>query len=125
MLNRLFLFCGICFSLFVWAQKVDTTALDAQAAELRALVQRAPQLALKKVPLQIQSPSPDWGIGYPSSVVMDNSGLIYFLQRHEEPGRPPVRGNADPVIVVNPEGKVLRSWGKGMFKIPHSIRIDP
>jgi sugar lactone lactonase YvrE len=125
MRKPLLLCCGICFSLFVWAQKPDTAALDAQAAELRALVQHAPQLACNKVQLAIQPPTPDWGIGYPSSVVMDSSGLIYFLQRHEEPNRPPVRGNADPVIVVNREGKVLRSWGKGMFKIPHSIRIDP
>jgi sugar lactone lactonase YvrE len=109
----------------VWAQKADTTASDAQAAELRALVQRAPQLALKKVEVQIQPPAPDFGIGFPSSVAMDTSGLIYILQRHQEPGRPPVSGNADPVVVVNREGKVLRSWGKGMFKIPHAIRIDP
>ncbi len=115
--------CIVCLPL--WAQKPDTTVSDAQAAELRALVQHAPQLAYKKVELQIQPPSPDFGIGYPSSVAMDNSGLIYFLQRHEEPNRPPVRGNADPVIVVNRDGKVLRSWGKGMFKIPHAIRVDP
>jgi sugar lactone lactonase YvrE len=122
---KLLLCCGTCFSLFVWAQKPDTTALDAQAAELRALVQRAPQLALKKVEVKLQPPTPDFGIGFPSSVAMDSSGLIYILQRHEEPGRPPVRGNADPVVVVNRDGKVLRSWGKGMFKIPHAIRIDP
>ena len=24
-----------------------------------------------------------------------------------------------------PDGKVLRSWGKGLYTIPHSIRIDP
>jgi len=122
-MRKTFVFSVACLTL--WAQKVDTSALDAQAVELRALVQRAPQLPLKKVQLAIQPPSPDWGIGYPSSVVMDSNGLIYFLQRHEEPRRPPVRGYADPVIVVNREGKVLRSWGKGMFKIPHSIRIDP
>ena len=23
------------------------------------------------------------------------------------------------------EGHLLRSWGKGLYKIPHSIRIDP
>ncbi len=34
-------------------------------------------------------------------------------------------GKADPILVVNRDGKILRSWGKGMYKIPHSIRIDP
>ena len=29
------------------------------------------------------------------------------------------------MIVVNKDGKVLRSWGKGMFTVPHSVRVDP
>jgi DNA-binding beta-propeller fold protein YncE len=113
------------FSLPVWAQNPDTAALDAQAAELRALVQQAPRLPMRRSELKIQPPDSDFGIGFPSSVAMDRNGLIYVLQRSEEPGRPPARGKADPVIVVNREGKILRSWGKGLFKIPHSIRIDP
>lgn len=55
-------------------------------------------------------------IGYPSAVTMDDAGTLYVLQRGEK---------ADPILVINREGKVLRSWGKGLFKIPHSIRIDP
>jgi DNA-binding beta-propeller fold protein YncE len=51
-----------------------------------------------------------------SSVATDGRGVIYLLQRGDK---------ADPVIAVNREGRVLRSWGKGMYKIPHSIRIDP
>src|SRR5260370_31301518 len=58
----------------------------------------------------------DRQIGFPSAVAMNSAGLIYVLQRGEE---------SDPVIVVNQQGKVVRSWGKRMFKIPHSIRIDP
>src|SRR6185295_14434689 len=27
-------------------------------------------------------------------------------------------------IAVDKEGKTLRSWGKGMFTVPHSVRID-
>ena len=46
---------------------------------------------------------------------MGRDGAVYILQRDE---------SADPVIVVSSEGRVLRSWGRGMFKIPHSIRID-
>ncbi len=89
------------------------------------MVQQAPRLAMTQSKLEIQPPNADFGIGYPSSVAMDRNGLIYILQRSEEPGRPPVRGKADPVIVVNRDGKILRSWGKGLFRIPHSIRIDP
>jgi DNA-binding beta-propeller fold protein YncE len=51
-----------------------------------------------------------------SSVAAAPDGTIYLLQRGKE---------ADPVIVVDRHGKVLRSWGKGMYEIPHSIRLDP
>jgi DNA-binding beta-propeller fold protein YncE len=29
------------------------------------------------------------------------------------------------VIAVNPDGSVLRSFGKGLYGIPHAIRVDP
>ena len=85
--------------------------LEAQAAALRALVAKAPKLPLQRMQIKVQAE-----IGYPSSVAMDANGAIYVLQRGE---------NADPVLVVNRDGKIIRSWGKGMYKIPHSIRIDP
>ena len=43
-------------------------------------------------------------------------GIIYILQRGDK---------ADPVIAINRDGQILRSWGKGMFTNAHSIRIDP
>ena len=55
-------------------------------------------------------------LGTVSSVAADRNGVIYVLQRGDK---------ADPVIAVDREGRVLRSWGKGMFTVPHSIRIDP
>src|SRR5947207_6824179 len=51
-----------------------------------------------------------------SSTSVDSRVEIYLLQRGSK---------ADPVIVVDKQGRVLRSWGKGLYKIPHSIRIDP
>jgi len=72
-----------------------------------ALAQDAPRLALEPVPLN--------SVGTVSSVAMDRSGVIYVLQRGDK---------ADPVIAVNKEGKPLRSWGKGMFTVPHSVRVD-
>jgi sugar lactone lactonase YvrE len=84
--------------------------LEAQAAALRSLVAHAPKLPLQRTQIKIPA-----DIGYPSSVAMDANGAIYVLQRGE---------NADPVLVVNRDGKIIRSWGKGMYKIPHSIRID-
>jgi DNA-binding beta-propeller fold protein YncE len=73
--------------------------------------QDAPRLPLEQVPLN--------SVGTVSSVALDQSttrsGVIYVLQRGDK---------ADPVIAVDKQGKTLRSWGKGMFTVPHSVRID-
>lgn len=79
-------------------------------------LEKAPKVALERTPIKIQAPAAGWKIGYPSAVTMDDAGLIYVLQRGEE---------ADPVLVLDREGKIVRSWGRGLYKIPHSIRIDP
>jgi hypothetical protein len=72
-----------------------------------AQAQDAPRLALEQLPLN--------SVGTVSSVAMDRLGVIYVLQRGDK---------ADPVIAVNREGKTVRSWGKGMFTVPHSVRVD-
>ena len=75
--------------------------------------QEAARLPLEEVPLRIQNAPP---LGTISSVVQAPDGVIYVLHRGAE---------SDPVIAINTEGRILRSWGKGMFSVPHSIRIDP
>jgi 6-bladed beta-propeller len=89
---------------------------EKQEAELRALAARSPRLALERTPLTVQPVGPGWELGMVSWVAVDPAGLIYLLQRGDK---------ADPVVVVNREGHVLRSWGKGMYTMPHAIRIDP
>jgi DNA-binding beta-propeller fold protein YncE len=100
----------------LWAQNANAPGLEAQASALRALVEKAPHATLTRTQIQLQPPEAGWEIGYPSAVTMDNAGTIYVLHRGEK---------ADPVLAVNRQGKILRSWGKGLYKIPHSIRIDP
>jgi DNA-binding beta-propeller fold protein YncE len=103
-------------SLPLLAQNSDPAALEAQAAELRALVERSPRLPLERTQFAIQPPASGWALEMVSSVAVDRHDVIYLLQRGDK---------ADPVIAVNRDGRVLRSWGKGMYKIPHIIRIDP
>lgn len=98
------------------AQSPAKPNLDAEAAQLRALVAKTPRLALTKTVLKVQPPSPGWEMGFPSAVAVDASGVIYILQRGEK---------ADPVLAVDRTGRILRSWGKGLYTIPHSIRVDP
>ncbi len=102
--------------LALWAQGPAGEDLRAQANQLRALVAQSPRLGLERTRLGIQAPGGGWAMDMVSSVTMDQKGVIYLLQRGLK---------ADPVIAVNREGRVLRSWGKGLYKIPHSIRIDP
>ena len=108
------LVCAACVTVF--AQNAGAPDFQAQAAALRALVSQAPKSVLERVQIALQAPATGWEIGYPSAVTMDDAGLIYILHRGEK---------ADPLLVVDREGKVVRSWGKGLYKIPHSIRIDP
>ena len=103
-------------STFLAAQNAGAPNLEAQAAALRVLVEKVPTAALNRVRIGIQRRGADWEIGYPSAVAMDDSGTIYVLQRGEK---------ADPMLVLNRESKIVRSWGRGLCKIPRSIRIDP
>ncbi len=77
------------------------------------LTKSLPQLRVDRVELKTISSRRFEGI---SAVSVDSHGNIYVLHR-------PVTG--DPVVVLDPQGRVLRSWGAGMFKIPHGIRVDP
>src|ERR1700739_5055188 len=93
------------------AQEPDNT----RASELRKLTASTPRLPGDEVPLASKMANAS-SLGIISSIAADRNGDIYILQRGDK---------TDPVIAVDHEGRVLRSWGKGMFTVPHSVRIDP
>ncbi|MEO7366806.1 MAG: hypothetical protein ABIZ36_02545 [Gemmatimonadaceae bacterium] len=88
-------------------------AQDADSDRLRVLTKSLPQLRLDRVELKTIPSRTFEGI---SAVSVDSHGNIYVLHR-------PATG--DPVVVLDPKGRVLRSWGAGMFRLPHGIRVDP
>ena len=95
----------------------EQARMDAQNAALREIVKQAPKLPVQSGALDVTAPStPGWALGMVSWVAAGPDGLIYLLQRGE---------NADPVIVVDRNGKIVRSWGKGLYTTPHAIRLDP
>ena len=98
------------------AESANDPAKAQATARLRALLDAAPRGILQRTELPVIAPSPGWELGMISWVDVDRKGNIYLLQRGEK---------ADPVVVIDRQGRVLRSWGKGLYKIPHSIRIDP
>ena len=89
---------------------------DADEQALRALVAAAPQLPFDARPLTVTAPTPDFAMGMVSWVASAKDGTAYLLQRGDK---------ADPVVAVDRAGTVLRSWGKGLYVMPHAIRVDP
>jgi DNA-binding beta-propeller fold protein YncE len=48
-----------------------------------------------------------------SGVATDSKGLVFVLHR-----------GADPALVFEPSGRFVRTFGKGLFKSAHGLRID-
>jgi streptogramin lyase len=90
--------------------------VNRQAAALRATITAATRLPLDATRIAPVPPRAGWEIGMVSWVAADRSGLVYLLQRGER---------ADPIVVIDRRGRVVRSWGAGLYVMPHAIRIDP
>jgi DNA-binding beta-propeller fold protein YncE len=56
-----------------------------------------------------------WKFGRVSAVATDSAGNVYVFHRGAK---------ADPIVVFDPKGKYVRSWGKGVFGNPHGMRVD-
>jgi streptogramin lyase len=97
----------------VLAQSSGASASDAADAMLRRATRAAPTLALERVEITL---SPALDIDQVSGLAADDAGNLYIIQRGTA---------ADPIIVAQPSGKVLRTFGRGLFNRPHSVRIDP
>jgi sugar lactone lactonase YvrE len=114
------LVCLVSFVLFAQdpgqVNKADRRAQEKAEANLRGRIEASPKLPFNGVHFAAQPPSIGWESGAVSWVAVDGRGSIYEIQRGDK---------ADPVLVLDRVGKVVRSWGKGDYKIPHSIRIDP
>ena len=55
-----------------------------------------------------------WNLQETPGVAVDAKDHVYLFHRGEH-----------PIIELTPEGRVVRSWGEGMFIRPHAIRVDP
>ena len=88
-------------------------AQDTDRDRFRDRLEGVPQLAMDRVELHADPALTFEGI---SAVSIDAQSNVYVLDR-------PSAG--DPVVVLDPGGRLLRSWGKDVFGIPHGIRVDP
>jgi len=86
------------------------------AVALRALIEASPKLPLDEAELVVKLPAGQ-EMGRVSWVSREpKTGLTWLIQRGEK---------ADPVIAVDQDGRVVHSFGKGLYTIPHAIRLDP
>lgn len=108
--------------LFFFAQRGLTLTppeieAGAQAAtKLRAMIEAAPKLPLEQTDLAVKLPQGQ-ELGMVSWLAHDpKTGVTWLIQRGDK---------ADPVMAIDKEGRILHSFGKGLYKIPHAIRLDP
>ena len=99
-----------------WALELNASEKRELGAATIASIASAPKLGLSSTDVVVIPPDPGWELGTVSSVAIDGQGFIYLLQRGDK---------ANPVVVIDTAGRVIRSWGKGLFKMPHYVRIDP
>lgn len=105
----------LCMPSVALAQLPNGIDPDTYAAELRATIQAAPVSALRPQPVINQPLRDGWELGMVSWISADDQGLIYLIHR----------GEIDPVVVLDRDGRLIRSWGTGLFQLAHSIRIAP
>jgi streptogramin lyase len=108
----------LCLPLFAQSAANGTVAeiKAQQAARLRAMIEASPRLPLVQTDLAIHLPEGQ-ELGKVSWLARDpKTGVVWMIQRGEQ---------ADPVIALDPEGLVLHSFGKGLYTIPHAVRLDP
>jgi streptogramin lyase len=110
----------ICFPLLAQSgqpsQPAEIEAKSQAAVKLRAMIEAAPKLPLERTELVIKLPEGQ-ELGMVSWVARDpKTGVTWLIQRGDK---------ADPVIAVDKEGHVVHSFGKGLYTIPHAIRLDP
>ena len=55
-----------------------------------------------------------WQYKEGTAVAVDSKDQIYVFNR-----------GTHPMIVLNPDGEILRTWGGGVFKNPHGVTIAP
>ncbi len=80
---------------------------------LRRALAVTPEMEVQRIDIEL---NPSMEIARISAMAGDAQGNVYLFQRNTD---------YDPVIVLDPDGNVLRSFGAGLFSYPHGIRLDP
>jgi len=101
---------------FFLAPTLPGQSPNSSDAAVAKRIEASPTLPFVEQRLVLHAPTNGWQIGAVSGVAADKNGDLIVMQRGTE---------ADPILVFDRRGNLLRSWGKGDFTLPHSVRIDP
>jgi hypothetical protein len=80
-----------------------------------ALTRSVPLLPVDQIALQVH---PAMTLVRYSAVAGDKDGNLYVIHRPDDK-------NVTPVVVLDAQGTILHAWGKGLYAIPHGIRVAP
>jgi WD40 repeat protein len=106
---------AVCVATAAFAQERAKISPEDKALsdKMWAMVQATPVAAMDRIELH-----PKVTLEGISAVAGDKQGNVYVIHR-------PTAKDADPIVKVNAKGDLVASWGKGMYVIPHGIRVDP
>ena len=90
-------------------------AANLVASTTHLSVSGTPALPVTVAEITVVPPHEGWQLGRISWLASGSDGLIYVLHRGDK---------ADPLVVLDAKGNVVRSWGKELYTLPHSVRID-
>ncbi len=93
-----------------------TPEMKADSDALRALAAATPPLKFERVEIPINPPRI---LGDVSATAVDRQGNVYIFHR------PKAGTLEDPIVVVDPRGRFLRSFGRGSNPMAHGIKVDP
>jgi hypothetical protein len=115
-MQQLPLFAAMFLAALPLAAQVAAPPTAEEADQLRARLGAAPRLGYRHTDLLVTAPRTGWALGMVSWIAVGKDGITYLLHRGQD---------ADPVVALDRDGRALRSWGKGLFVMPHGIRVDP
>lgn len=81
-------------------------------ASLESLANEPPQLRLTATEHALHLPD-GWYVGEISAIDFDSRGHLYVFNR-----------GAHPLLEFDADGKFIREFGQGLFRIPHGLRVD-
>lgn len=92
---------------------MGSVGLIISAAALAPQADRKEELPEYRVVADWPTLPPDFKFGEATGVAMDAKDHVYVFHRGKQ-----------PIVVFDQDGKFLRSWGDGMFKTAHGLKID-